>query len=121
MTTGYESQILSFLSNIFRIPEEWLGIPLFITNILIPVILMSYALYNLFQKVRIFGYHTGIYAVLSVVISLFLIPIGPLIAIVAAGFIGMFALTTWTSRIIFVVILIMLYLIVIPYVSTIRL
>jgi hypothetical protein len=120
MANGLETQIFSFFSNIFKVPEAWLGFPAFITNIIIPVVLMSYALYHLFQKIRIFGYHTGVYAVLSVIISLFLIPLGPLVAIVAAGFIGMFALTTWTSRIIFIAILIALYFIVIPYLSTIR-
>lgn len=119
MANGLDS-IISIISSIFSIPQAWLGFPAFITNIIIPVVLMSYALYHLFQKVRIFGYHTGIYAVLSVIISLFLIPVGPLVAIIAAAFIGMFAFTTWTSRIIFLAILIALYFIAIPYLSSIR-
>jgi hypothetical protein len=114
------SSVFSLLSSIFRIPSAWFGFPAFITNILIPFILMTYAFYKLLQKLHIFGYHTGIYMILAVIMGLVLLPVGPLAAIAAAGFIGMFALTTWKSRILFIVILIVVYLFVLPFLATIR-
>jgi hypothetical protein len=114
------TSVYSILSSIFRIPTEWFGFPAFITNIVVPFILMTYAFYKLLEKIHIFGYHSGIYTVLAVVFSLFLIPIGPLFAVLAAGFIAMFVLESWKSRIIFVVILLVFYLFVIPFLSTLR-
>jgi len=120
MVNGIETQIYSILSSIFRIPSEWLGFPAFITHIIIPFILMSYAFYKLLEKLRIFGYHTGIYTILAIVFALVLLPFGPFVAVGAAGFIGVVALTTWTSRIIFVALLIIFYFVVLPYLSTIN-
>lgn len=114
------SSVTSILSSIFQIPSAWFGFPAFITNIIIPFILMSYAFYKLLEKLHIFGYHTGIYAVLAVILSLFLIPVGPLFAVIAAGFIAVFAFQTWKSRIVFFAILFAVYLLVIPYLSTLR-
>jgi hypothetical protein len=114
------TSVYSLLSSILSIPSAWFGFPAFITNIIIPFILMSYALYKLLERIHIFGYHTGIYAVLAVVISLFMLPAGPLIAIIAAAFLAMFGFQTWPSRIIFVVILAVIYLFAIPYLSTLR-
>ncbi len=114
------SSVFSILSSIFQIPAAWFGFPTFITNIIIPFILMTYALYKFLEKIHIFGYHTGIYAVLAVVISMFMLPAGPLIAIVAAAFLAMFGFQTWPSRIIFVAILFVVYFFAIPYLSTLR-
>jgi hypothetical protein len=112
------SSVLSFLSSIFRIPTEWLGFPAFLTNLIIPFILMAYAFYSLFLRIRIFGYHTGIYVVLSAIFALVLLPVGPLFAIIAAGFIAMVGMQSWKSRIIFVVILAVIYLVAIPFLAT---
>jgi type IV secretory pathway VirB2 component (pilin) len=112
------SSVLSFLSSTFRIPTEWLGFPAFLTNLIIPFILMAYAFYNFFLRIRIFGYHTGIYVVLSSIFALVLLPVGPLFAIIAAGFIAMFGMTSWKSRIIFFVILAAVYLFIIPFLAS---
>lgn len=114
------TSVYSILSSIFRIPTEWFGFPAILTNIIIPFILMTYALYKFLEKIHIFGYHTGIYAVLAVVFSLFLIPAGPLIAVIAAAFLAMFGFETWPSRIIFVAILFIVYFFAIPFLSALR-
>ena len=120
MASGTDTQIFSVLSNIFRIPAEWLGFPAILTNIIVPFILMTYAFYKLLEKLRIFGYHTTIYVALAIVFALILLPFGPFVAIAAAGFIGIVALTTWPSRILFVAILIIFYFIVLPYLASIN-
>jgi len=120
MASGIETQIYSILSSIFRIPSEWLGFPAVLTYLIVPFIIMAYAFYKLLEKLRIFGYHTGIYTVLAVVFALILLPFGPLVAVGAAGFIGVVALTSWTSRIIFVAILIIFYFIALPYLASIN-
>jgi len=120
MPDGLETQILSFLGNLFRIPSSWLTFPAIISNLIIPFILTSYAFYKLLEKIRIFGYNTGIYMIIAVIFALILLPFGPLVAIAAAGFIGIVALTSWTSRIIFVALLIIFYFVVLPYLSTIN-
>ena len=108
----------SILSFIFRVPESWLTFPIIVTNIIVPFIIVTYAFYKLLEKLRIFGYHSGIYAVLAVVFALILIPFGPLVAVAAAGFIGVVALTTWTSRLIFVGLLAVFYFLVLPYLTS---
>jgi len=112
--------IISILSGIFRIPQEWLGFPAVLTYLIVPFIIMAYAFYKLLEKLRIFGYHTEIYVILAIVFSLILLPFGPFVAVGAAGFIGIVALTTWPSRIIFVAILIIFYFIVLPYLASIN-
>ncbi|HLC39694.1 MAG TPA: hypothetical protein VJJ76_02325 [archaeon] len=113
-------QIISAISGIFRIPEAWLGFPAFFTHLLIPFILVSYAFYKLLQKLKIFGYHTGIYTVLSFIFAFVLLPIGPVVAIAAAGFIGVFGMETWRSRIIFIAILIAAYFLIYSVLPTIK-
>lgn len=114
------SSVYSLLSSIFRIPSTWFAFPAILTNLIIPFILVTYGFYQLFLRLHIFGYSTGIYLVLSAVFAFVLIPFGPLAAIAAAGFTAVVGLQGWKSRIVFVVILIFVYFIVIPYLSTIR-
>lgn len=114
------SSVLSVITSTLRIPTEWFSFPAILTNLIIPFILVAFAFYKLLEKIKIFREHGTIDLILAIVFALVLIPIGPLAAIAAAGFIGVVGLQSWKSRIIFVLILIFAYFVAIPFLSTIR-
>ena len=114
------SSVVSTISSIFKISPSWLTFPAIITNVIVPFILMAYAFYKLLGKLKIFRGHATVDAVLAVIFAFVLLPVGPVAAIGAAGFIGMFGLDNWKSRILFILILAAFYFVALPYLSSIK-
>jgi hypothetical protein len=68
-------QIQEFLSTFFMVPAEWFAGPQFITNLVLPYLLLAFCFYTLLsQKVRLFKGSAAVNLVLSLLLAFFSIP-----------------------------------------------
>lgn len=67
--------VRKFLSNIFMVPAFWFKSPIFITNLIIPVILAAWFFHELMtRKLKIFKRSPGASWVISIILGFFALP-----------------------------------------------
>jgi len=110
--------ITNTIQQIFFFPKEWLEWPGVLPYVIIPVALNWYAFYKILE--RIFGYSKGINAVIALVISFFMVPIAPVTLFFSIATIAFVGLRSWKARIVFFALLISFYIIVLPFLYTVK-
>jgi hypothetical protein len=107
------------LSYVLGIPSEWFEMPLILTYVILPFLFNSYAFYIfLNNKLKIFT-RTGIVnVILACILSLMIIRLGQVSLFVSIPIIAFFGIQSWTMRIIFIALMLLLFFYLIPLISS---
>lgn len=107
---------LNTISNILKIPSQFLEWPLILTNLILPLIFFWYAIKCLLDKLKIFGYSNinwGIAFIIALSSLFFISSLSMILTPISIFMIGLFKLRGKT-RILFIVGGIALYWFVLP-------
>ena len=112
-------QIVRFISNIIFVPAAWLEWPQIVYMLIVPIVLIWYAIKKLLETVGIFRGSSGINAVIAAIVSLFLLPVARVASFGAAGFIAL-SIHGWKKKIGFLVLYGIYISVIIPKLALIK-
>jgi len=112
------NDIISFLSDTFRIPESSLQWPYVIPDLIVPLILLWYAFYKILERIGIFRYQQGINAIIAIVIAFPLLAIIPeatfIFFLFSIGTIILLGIRSLRYKILFILLILIYFLFLVP-------
>lgn len=112
-------QIAKFLSSVFFIPSSWFLWPKILNMLIVPMLLIWYAMKKLLDIIGIFRGAGSINSIIAAVFAFFLLPVSQIASVFSSMFIFI-TIPGTKKKIAFVVLLLVFYFIITPLLPMIK-